>query len=34
MDSDLKKKEGDVRVIMGGALAQLPDILERKVKQS
>ena len=34
MASDLKKKEGDVRVIMGGALAQLPDILESEVKQS
>jgi hypothetical protein len=31
---DLKKKEGDVRVIMGGALIQLRDILERRVKQS
>ncbi len=34
MASDLKKKEGDVRVITGGALAQLRDILEREAKQS
>jgi DNA-directed RNA polymerase specialized sigma24 family protein len=32
--SDLKKKEGDVRVILHGALAQLRHIPEREEKRS